>query len=78
MTTVVKSVDAKTILQSLLQDGHNPERQCQSGYCGCCRMKLMDGEVEYLDDPMAWLNEGEILPCVCTPKTDTVTVAAAI
>lgn len=66
----------QSVLQSLLDNGANPDRQCQSGYCGCCRMKLVEGEVEYTTDPMAWINEGEILPCVCTPKSKTVVVAA--
>lgn len=77
MLTVDKGENAKTILQSLLEKGQNPERQCQAGYCGCCRMKLLEGEVEYSTEPMAWINPGEILPCVCTPSTVNVVVAAA-
>lgn len=60
---------ANNLLESLeAQDIHIPY-QCREGYCGGCRTDLIDGEVAYLQEPMAWINEGEILPCCCVPKT---------
>ncbi|MGB8664808.1 MAG: class I ribonucleotide reductase maintenance protein YfaE [Serratia inhibens] len=46
------------------------EYQCRSGYCGACRLKLVKGEVTYHQQPLAFINDGEILPCCCMPLTD--------
>jgi ferredoxin len=60
---------ANNLLESLeAQDVHLPY-QCREGYCGGCRTDLIAGEVAYLQEPMAWINEGEILPCCCVPKS---------
>lgn len=60
---------ASNLLESLeAQDVHIPY-QCREGYCGSCRTDLVEGKVAYLEEPMAWLNEGEILPCCCVPKS---------
>ena len=60
---------ANNLLESLeAQDVHLPY-QCREGYCGGCRTDLIEGEVAYLQEPMAWINQGEILPCCCVPKT---------
>ncbi|HEJ9094503.1 TPA: class I ribonucleotide reductase maintenance protein YfaE [Serratia odorifera] len=46
------------------------EYQCRSGYCGACRLKLVKGEVAYQQQPLAFINDGEILPCCCMPLAD--------
>jgi ferredoxin len=46
------------------------EYQCRSGYCGACRLKLVKGDVVYHQQPLAFINDGEILPCCCMPLTD--------
>lgn len=43
------------------------EIQCRSGYCGACRIWLLDGKVKYNQEPLAFLRNGEILPCCCLP-----------
>jgi ferredoxin len=60
---------ANTILESLEAQGVQVPYQCRDGYCGGCRTDLVEGEVAYLQEPMAWINQGEILPCCCVPKT---------
>ena len=60
---------ANTLLESLEAQGVQVPYQCREGYCGGCRTLLTEGEVAYLEEPLAWLNEGEILPCCCVPKT---------
>lgn len=60
---------AKSLLESLEAQGVQVPYQCREGYCGGCRTDLVEGEVAYLQEPMAWINEGEILPCCCVPKT---------
>ncbi|MBE0484216.1 MAG: 2Fe-2S ferredoxin-like protein [Bacterioplanes sp.] len=61
---------AQTLLDSLESQHIDLHFQCREGYCGSCRVTLVEGDVHYREEPMAWLNEGEILPCCCIPKTD--------
>jgi ferredoxin len=60
---------ANNLLESLEAQSVQVPYQCREGYCGGCRTELLQGEVAYLSEPMAWINEGEILPCCCVPKT---------
>ena len=60
---------ANNLLESLEAQNVPVPYQCREGYCGGCRTDLLEGEVAYLSEPMAWINEGEILPCCCVPKT---------
>lgn len=60
---------ANNLLESLEAQNVPVPYQCREGYCGGCRTELIEGEVAYLSEPMAWINEGEILPCCCVPKT---------
>ncbi len=41
---------------------------CRGGYCGCCKVRLLDGEVEPVQDALVDCAEGEILTCCCRPK----------
>ena len=44
---------------------------CRDGYCGACRIKLNNGQVCYpKGEPLAFVSEGEILPCCCIPTSD--------
>lgn len=60
----------ETLLEGLERTGHEVEYQCRGGYCGACRVRLLDGEVEYLEQPLAFIASDEILPCCCIPKSD--------
>ncbi|MDF1764410.1 MAG: class I ribonucleotide reductase maintenance protein YfaE [Oleibacter sp.] len=60
---------ATTLLESLESQDIHLEFQCREGYCGSCRVRLLDGEVHYFEEPMAWIDDDEILPCCCVPKT---------
>ncbi|KAB7895925.1 2Fe-2S ferredoxin-like protein [Rouxiella sp. S1S-2] len=46
------------------------EYQCREGYCGSCRMRLLKGEVAYSAKPLAFIQDGDILPCCCLPIGD--------
>lgn len=35
-----------------------------------CRVRLLDGEVQYLEQPLAFIAADEILPCCCVPKSE--------
>lgn len=58
--------EGETLLEGLERTGHDVEFQCRSGYCGSCRMNLVEGEVQYQCTPLAFVGPGEILPCCCT------------
>ena len=60
----------ETLLEGLERQGYEVEYQCRSGYCGSCRTDLLDCKVEYLTEPLAYVNEGEILPCCCRPAPE--------
>ncbi len=60
---------ANNLLESLEAQDVQVHYECRDGYCGACRTDLIEGEVAYLQEPMAWINKGEILPCCCVPKT---------
>lgn len=60
---------APNLLDSLLAQDVPIHYQCREGYCGNCRVQLLQGNVHYTLEPIAWLNEGEILTCCCIPKT---------
>lgn len=42
---------------------------CRGGYCGCCKVRLIDGEVESVQDSLVDLDDDEILTCCCRPAT---------
>lgn len=57
------------LLESLEEEQVNVHYQCREGYCGSCRVRLVTGQVHYLLEPMAWLNDNEVLTCCSVPKT---------
>lgn len=63
-------IPQETLLDGLERTGHEVEYQCRGGYCGMCRVRLLDGEVQYLEQPLAFVAADEILPCCCVPKSD--------
>ncbi|CAL4320265.1 class I ribonucleotide reductase maintenance protein YfaE [Buchnera aphidicola] len=50
------------------------EYQCCSGYCGTCRIQLLQGEICYLQQkPIASMhNKNDIFPCFCQPKGNII------
>lgn len=61
---------ANTLLESLEAQDVDVHYQCRKGYCGSCRVQLLEGEVYYYEEPLAWVNNNEILTCCCIPKSD--------
>lgn len=59
-----------SLLEAMETQGVQMPYQCREGYCGACRTKLIKGEVAYLQEPIAWLNDNEVLPCCCIPIND--------
>ena len=60
----------QTLLEALEQQDVAMEYQCREGFCGSCQVSLIDGEVAYTTDPIAFIPEGKILTCCCRPATD--------
>jgi ferredoxin len=58
----------KTILSALEAADVHIHYHCREGFCGACRTKLIEGEVEYTTDPLAFIDDDEILPCCCIAK----------
>lgn len=69
---IINSVDKKTILESIELFGLKTFSMCKEGYCATCKLTIESGEVEYINEPIAILDDKEILPCICLPKTDIV------
>lgn len=60
-----------TLLESLEAEDIEVHYHCRDGFCGACRVKLNQGEIHYPQgEPLAFVGDGEILPCCCIPKTD--------
>lgn len=68
-TVTVSASSDKTLLESLESHQIDVQYHCREGFCGACRTTLIEGEVEYKTDPLAFMDDDEILPCCCVPAT---------
>jgi ferredoxin len=59
-----------TLLETIEQNKIEIQYHCREGYCGACRSKLVSGKVEYTTDPLAFIDDDEILPCCCIPVSN--------
>jgi ferredoxin len=61
----------QTLLDCLESADIEVHYHCRDGFCGACRVTLIEGEINYpLGEPLAFVGENEILPCCCIPVTD--------
>lgn len=60
----------QTLLENLEAHKIEVHFHCREGFCGACRTKLIEGQVEYITDPLAYIDDDEILPCCCKAKSD--------
>jgi len=58
-----------SLLDSLEAQQIDAPYNCRAGYCGCCKVRLLQGEVQYTDEGMVDLKDDEVLTCICIPKT---------
>lgn len=58
----------QVLLEQLENQGIRVPYSCRAGICGCCRIKLLEGEVNPLKRS-ALGDDGTILSCSCVPKT---------
>ena len=59
-----------SLLEALEHGKIQVEYQCREGYCGSCRLRLVKGKVCYRNEPLAFIQADEILPCSCHPISD--------
>ena len=65
----------QTLLDCLESANVEVHYHCRDGFCGACRVTLVEGEVHYpLGEPLAYVGENEILTCCCVPITDITLV----
>ena len=60
----------KTLLEELQSHGIPINKGCGIGMCGVCKVKLVDGAIEYLRYPIAYLSGNEILTCISKANQD--------
>lgn len=66
----------ESVLAAALSQNLNLAHDCKSGTCATCRMRLVEGEIFYREEPMGLLPEeaeaGYALACQARPLTDLV------
>lgn len=60
----------RNLLEFLEKHKQSVNFQCREGFCGACRCKLLAGQVQYLQEPLAFVRQGEFLPCCSVPVGD--------
>lgn len=58
------------LLTALEENKISAPYQCREGFCGACRATLVSGSVDYPQEPLAFIREGEVLLCCSVPLTD--------
>jgi len=58
----------ETLLDFAEAQGLEPAYSCRAGVCGTCACPLLEGEVSYLSEPSARVEEGSVLICVARAK----------
>ena len=64
--------DEASLLEILERESIKIEYQCRHGFCGSCRVKLIEGKVDYFEEPIAFIPNNYILSCCCRIKSDLV------
>jgi ferredoxin len=62
--------DGETILETLEREKIQADFNCREGFCGVCRTKLVTGEIDYQLDPLAFIDDDEVLTCCTVPISD--------
>lgn len=61
----------KNLLECLENANVEVHYHCRDGFCGACRVTLVEGEIYYPNgEPLAFIGDGEILTCCSIPKSD--------
>ncbi len=57
-----------SLLAALESHNINVEYQCREGYCGSCRTRLVSGQVDWLTEPLAFIQPGKFCPAAAGRK----------
>lgn len=60
--------DSASLLDFAEAQGLTPDFSCRAGVCGTCVTRLIDGAVDWTDDPLDPPPEGHILLCCTRPR----------
>ncbi|HVA32830.1 MAG TPA: SRPBCC family protein [Candidatus Baltobacteraceae bacterium] len=61
--------DAGTLLELAEASGLAPVFGCRSGICGSCTTRVASGSVDYVNEPLATCEPGEVLICSSVPRS---------
>jgi len=67
--TLVWDPSCHSLLDFAEGAGFKPSFSCRAGLCGCCASQLLDGTVEYVEQPLDEPRAGEVLLCCARPST---------
>ncbi len=70
--TVTWDPACESILDLAERQGLSPAYSCRSGICNTCKCALIDGEVEYLEEPLDTPDAGSVLICCSRPRSPLV------
>ncbi|TWX52882.1 class I ribonucleotide reductase maintenance protein YfaE [Colwellia hornerae] len=69
--TITFQANDKNLLDCLEKANVEVHYHCRDGFCGACRVTLVEGEIYYPQgEPLAFIGDGEILSCCCVPRSD--------
>tara|TARA_R110001592_G_scaffold336171_1_gene621578 strand:- start:1038 stop:1349 length:312 start_codon:yes stop_codon:yes gene_type:complete len=69
--TITFQANDKSLLECLEKANVEVHYHCRDGFCGACRVTLVEGEISYPQgEPLAFIGDGEVLTCCCVPKSD--------
>lgn len=66
--------DEFSILECLDENGFDVPYSCRGGSCGACEVKLLQGEVDYVQETAYEPQPGHILTCSTIPKSEVVEI----
>jgi ferredoxin-NADP reductase/phenylpropionate dioxygenase-like ring-hydroxylating dioxygenase large terminal subunit len=76
LVTAEWSRDKGTLLELAEAVGLAPVFGCRSGICGTCATRITSGAVEYVEEPLAPRDDGQVLLC-CSVPAETAAAGAA-
>ena len=59
-----------SLLDAAEAAGIQMDSGCRAGSCGTCLTAILEGDVDYIDEPGTTVENGSCLPCVAVPKTN--------
>jgi ferredoxin len=70
MSVYTLNANSDTTLLDVMERNSIPvQAHCRGGFCGSCRTKVVAGEVQYHIEPLAYIDDDEVLPCACKAST---------